>query len=111
MFAKEIDQLLKALRKSPDYAGIVEQKDLVHQIAKKARKTINYTRLTNERLMWSGMLNERTAEDKVIIIVLSLFQALEDAKSKAEIDSLVAVVMPMLDDLLQEGYGERKRTN
>ena len=54
MFRKEIDQLLRALKKSPDYAGIVEQKELVHQIAEKAKATKIYKLSANERLIWGG---------------------------------------------------------
>ena len=110
MFAKEIDQLLKELRKSPDYAGIIEQKDLVHQIAEKARGTKLYELSSNERLIWGGMMNGFTVEQKVMTLVVNILKGLGESKDEIIEDGVIVVLMPMLDNALQEGYGERRRT-
>ena len=111
MFAKEIDQLLKALRKSPDYAGIIEQKELVHQIAEKARETKLYELSANERLIWGGMMTGFTVEQKVMTLVVNILKGLGESKDEMIEDGVIVVLMPMLDNALQEGYGERRRTN
>ena len=111
MFRKEIDQLLAALRKSPDYAGIIEQKDLVRQIAEKARGTKLYELSSNERLIWGGMMTGFTVEQKVMTLVVNILKGLGESKDEIIEDGVIVVLMPMLDNALQEGYGERRRTN
>ena len=111
MFRKEINQLLEALKESPDYAGIIEQKELVHQIAEKARGTKLYELSSHERLIWGGMLTGLTVEQKVMTIVINMLRGLGESKDEAVEDGVIAVLMPMLDNALQEGYGERKRTS
>lgn len=111
MFTQEIDKLLAALSESPDYAGIIEQKELVHQIAEKAKATKIYKLSANERLIWGGMLTGLTVEQKVMTIVINMLQGLGESKDKTVDDGVIAVLMPMLDNALQEGYGERRRTN
>ena len=111
MFTQEIDKLLTALSKSPDYAGIVEQKDLVHQIAEKARGTKLYEQFANDRLIWGGMMTGFTVEQKVMTIVISLLEALRKPLDKIILANVIVVLMPILDNALQEGYGERRRTS
>ena len=110
MFRKEIDQLLEALKESPDYAGIIEQKDLVHQIAEKARGTKIYELSADERLIWGGMMTGFTVEQKVMTLVVNILKGLGESKDEIIEDGVIVVLMPMLDNALQEGYGERKRT-
>ena len=111
MFTQEIDKLSAALSESPDYAGIIEQKELVHQIAEKARKTKLYELSANERLIWGGMLTFFTVEDKVMTLVINLLNGLEKSKDETVSDGVMVLLMPMLDNALQEGYGERRRTS
>ena len=111
MFRKEIDQLLEALKESPDYAGIIEQKDLVHQIAEKARGTKIYELSADERLIWGGMMTGFTVEQKVMTLVDNILKGLGESKDEIIEDGVIVVLMPMLDNALQERYGERRRTN
>ena len=99
------------MSKSPDYAGIIEQKELVHQIAEKARKTKLYELSANERLIWGGMLTGLTVEQKVMTLVVNILKGLGESKNEIIEDGVIVVLMPMLDNALQEGYGERRRTN
>ena len=111
MFTQEIDKLLTALSKSPDYAGIIEQKELVHQIAKKARETKLYELSANERLIWGGTMTGFTVEQKVMTLVVNILKGLGESKDEIIEDGVIVVLMPMLDNALQEGYGERRRTS
>ena len=111
MFTQEIDKLLAALSESPDYAGIVEQKDLVHQIAEKSRGTKLYELSANERLIWGGMMTGFAVEQKVMTLVVNILKGLGESKDEIIEDGVIVVLMPMLDNALQEGYGERKRTS
>ncbi|MEA4835350.1 MAG: hypothetical protein VB133_09460 [Anaeromusa sp.] len=111
MFTQEIDKLLTALSKSPDYAGIIEQKELVHQIAEKDRETKLYELSANERLIWGGMMTGFTVEQKVMTLVVNILKGLGESKDEIIEDGVIVVLMPMLDNALQEGYGERRRTS
>ena len=111
MFRKEIDQLLEALKEAPDYAGIIEQKELVHQIAEKARETKLYELSADERLIWGGMMAGFTVEQKVMTLAVNILKGLGESKDEIIEDGVIVVLMPMLDNALQEGYGERRRAN
>ena len=57
------------------------------------------------------MLTGLTVEQKVMTIVINMLQGLGESKDETVDDGVIAVLMPMLDNALQEGYGERRRTS
>ena len=44
-------------------------------------------------------------------LVINLLNGLEKSKDETVSDGVIVLIMPMLDNALQEGYGERRRTN
>ena len=52
-----------------------------------------------------------TVEQKVMTLVVNILKGLGESKDEIIEDGVIVVLMPMLDNALQEGYGERRRTN